>query len=136
MDTLLAIKNMLGVEVPADAVKFNSSAAAVVTSATPVVIKAATAAKYTYITEVRIVNITAAEVPIIQIKDDADTPILLSTIYVGDPAVLAAAGIGTVVQKYNPPLKTTIGEGVTAQALATVGDCWVECSGFVSAESL
>jgi len=111
---------------PADAVPF-AAQSAVITSTTPVVIKAGVALKSLYISKLIIHNITIAEDPILLITSDASSPVPLVSCL---PSTAGGNG-GNVMFDFDPPAQIALTEGITGESDASTGDTYVTAVGWV-----
>lgn len=83
-----------------------------------------------YLTEIVVTNRTASEAPVITVQDDTGTPVPLITVSPGAPGT--APG-GTIIHKFEPPLKVGDNKAVNGKAASAVGDTTVFVNGFVGA---
>ena len=87
-------------------------------------ILAAVVGKSYYITQIKALNATAGENPVILVKDGTLTLAALQ------PGALADVGAGDY-QEFNPPLETTAGAAVTGEATTAIGDTRVQINGYL-----
>lgn len=124
----LATKREMGA-VPATATPF-AATSAVITSVTPVLVKAAVSSKKKWITHIKGYNGTSAEIAVLVIEDDTGTPIEAARLFLGDPAV-AGQGSGELVCR--PPIEIAAGKKINARATGSLGDSFVTVLGFEEA---
>lgn len=115
--------------IPASATPF-SGTSAVITSTTPVAVRAAVAGKRKWVTQIMASNPTPAEQVVIIVEDDTGTPVKIASLMVNDPAV-GGGGFRTVV--LDPPVEVAAGKAINARAHASLGDSFVTVLGFEEA---
>lgn len=115
--------------IPATATPF-VGVSTVVTTTTPVAVRAAVSSKKKWITKARAANPTPAEQAVIIIEDDTGTPVRLGLLMPGDPAV---GGCGKDECVFDPPVEVAAGKAINARAHASLGDSFVMVEGFEEA---
>ncbi len=108
-----------------DAVPVASGVVADVTDTTPVPLIALTAGKELVITQLILLNKTAAETPII-VLEDTDAAALGTF-----PLGVGAADDGKFQTDLHPPIVVAVGKGISAKASTAVGDTQVSVRGFL-----
>ena len=122
-------KRSLGA-IPSTATPF-VGVSAVITSVTPVAVRAAVTSKKKWITKIVACNPTPAEQAVIIVEDDtAVTPLKLALLQPGDPAI---GGSGHREFVCDPPIEVASGKAINARAHASLGDSFVMCEGFEEA---
>ncbi len=115
--------------IPDSATAF-SGTSTVITSVTPVAVRAAVASKRKWVTKIVASNPTPAEQTVIIVEDDTGTPVKIASLMVQDPAV-GSGGYRELV--CDPPVEVAAGKAINARAHASLGDSFVTVFGFEEA---
>lgn len=109
---------------------FRATGNGVCIDTTPVSLKAAVAAKRTWITRVEFANKTAGEYPVVELlEDEGVTPVILGTFIPHSPG--GAAGMGWCCVDFPDPIEVTAGKSIGWRHQGNVGDTYAAMSGFV-----
>ncbi len=125
IDSLKAFVQGLTGLLTEDAVPVASGVVADVTDTTPVPLIALTAGKELVITQLILLNKTAAETPII-VLEDTDAAALGTF-----PLGVGAADDGKFQITLHPPITVAVGKGISAKASTATGDTQVSVRGFL-----
>ncbi len=124
LDHLKALaKNLAGL-LTDDAVEVTGTNATDITDTTPQALIALEAGKELVITQLHIVNKTAAETPIIILEDTDAAELGRYQLGIGGVAP------GTLLLDLHPPIIVPVGKGISAQASTATGDTRVTVRGF------
>jgi hypothetical protein len=123
-----AAASLLPKGVPADATPFSAcNQAAADTDATPVAIKAATAAKRIFICQIDLYNKTTAEVPVTIINDEDDVIYAVLEPQSLDDSDTAGKGHFT----FDPPLIIPTNKALELTPVGSLGDTYATVTGYV-----
>lgn len=125
LDHLQALAKVKGADLTDDAVAVASGVVADVTDTTPVPLIALTTGKELVITQLILLNKTAAETPII-VLEDTDAAALGTF-----PLGVGAADDGKFKTDLHPPIVVAVGKGISAKASSATGDTQVSVRGFL-----
>lgn len=117
--------------VPFDATPFRSVTPVVNTGAAVIAIKAAVTSKRHWITQWETTNITAGEYPVCELMQDEASAALVLAVQAHNGG--HAAGKGTVVTVFNPPIEVASGKSIGFKLQTATGDVHSSVSGFVEA---
>jgi len=129
LDPQTRLANLALAGVPADATPFRSVTPVVNTGAAVVAIKAAVTAKRHWITQWETTNITAGEYPVCELMEDEASAALVLAVQAHNNG--HAAGKGTVVTVFNPPIPIASGKSIGFKLQTATGDVHSSVSGFV-----